>query len=71
MMIKITIEGMSCEHCAERIKQALLKITGVQTVQVDLKEKLALISLQEEIDPNLLATKITDLGYTVKKMVKN
>jgi len=38
-----TIEGMTCESCAKTATKALLEISGVDSVVVDFKTKLALI----------------------------
>ena len=35
------IEGMSCEHCAKRVREAIEKADGVKSVNVDLKEGIA------------------------------
>ena len=43
--IILNIKGMSCEHCASRVKASLEAIRGVRAVEVLLKEGRAVIEL--------------------------
>lgn len=61
----ISVEGMTCDHCALKIQTALEKLIDVVKVKVDLKSKLVLIYYQNEIDSVLLQKTIEGLGYTV------
>ena len=40
----ITVEGMNCEHCVEKVRGALAAVVGVQNVAVDLGAKNARVT---------------------------
>lgn len=63
-MKKIKIEGMSCSHCTSSIQSALLEVEGVNSVEVSLEEKQALIQ-GENLSNEELVKVITDQGYEV------
>ena len=60
----LQIEGMSCEHCARKVKDALEEIAGMTRVEVALKAQTADIELAVEIDQTRLAAAIDNAGYT-------
>ncbi len=63
--LSITIEGISCEHCVKRIKEALLQNKNIKSVKIkDLKE--AHIKCDNVSDEEIINT-INDLGYVTKK----
>ena len=37
---RITVEGMSCDHCRQAVEKAVLAVTGVAAAKVDLAAKL-------------------------------
>ena len=59
------IEGMSCQHCAQRVKDALDGIEGVSHVDVDLDEARATVTADERITRDQLAVAVADAGYRV------
>ncbi len=61
----ITIDGMSCNHCAKKVEEALLSIAGVKTAKVNLNKKIATIVLSSDVDNNLIKEKIENLEYKV------
>lgn len=61
----LEIEGMSCEHCAKTVREALEKINGVDSVSVDVKEGKAYVQ-GEVIDKQILKQTVRDAGYDVK-----
>lgn len=65
MKKKINIEGMSCGHCVGRITKALSGIDGVSEVDVNLDEKKALVSLDQEIPDEQFNKEIENVGYKV------
>ena len=60
----LQIEGMSCEHCAHKVKAALEKIAGVTRVEIALDTQTAEVELALEVDQEHLAAAIDDAGYT-------
>ena len=63
-MIKLKIEGMTCGHCAMHVKQALLKVPGVDTAEVDLQAKEA--TVQGRADIQALVNAIVAEGYSAR-----
>ena len=61
----ILINGMSCSHCSANVEKALMSIEGVQSVEVDLDKKLALVTLNGEVSDKTLSNAVTDAGYEV------
>ena len=37
--VTLNVEGMSCQHCENRVKKAVGELAGVSSVDVDLKRK--------------------------------
>lgn len=42
-MLKLLIEGMTCNHCAMHVKKALSALPGVESAEVDLPGKQAIV----------------------------
>ena len=64
--IALTVEGMSCEGCASRVKGALRALEGVEDVSVDLGQKHVRVQLGAgAVGAERVATTIQELGYTV------
>ena len=62
----LKVEGMMCQHCVAHVKKALEGIEGVASVEVDLKKKIAVVTLLTEVSNELLTNAIVDAGYEVK-----
>lgn len=61
----LTIDGMSCEHCVMRVKNALEQLDGVEKVEVDLANKRADVQLNQDIDESTLTSAVQETGYSV------
>ena len=61
----IKIEGMMCEHCASHVKNALLGVNGVKSVEVSLAEKKAIVEIDTSSNNDSLADAIAKAGYKV------
>lgn len=66
MATKLTVNGMSCEHCKNTVETAVKAIPGIKSAKVDLDKK----ELEyEEYDENMpialdiIMGAIEDLGY--------
>ncbi|KAJ49876.1 Cu+-exporting ATPase [Clostridium tetanomorphum] len=64
MKKKIFIEGMSCMHCVNHVKEALEDI-GAKNVDVNLSAKTAVADFNETIKDNKIKDIIKDYGYEV------
>ncbi|HBM80342.1 MAG: cation transporter [Clostridiales bacterium] len=64
MKKKISIEGMSCEHCVKHVKEALEEI-GAKKVSVSLRKKAAEAEIGEGITDEKIKQAVEDAGYEV------
>ena len=72
-MIKklIEIEGLHCENCAKKVKHALYGLPEVEDVEVNLSDKNAKVTLNEEVDDLLIADVVNGAGhYKVKDVTE-
>ena len=65
-MIKMTIEGMMCQHCVAHVKKALEGIEGVEEAVVDLDSNSATAKLSADVPDQVLVDAIVDAGYEAK-----
>lgn len=65
MKKKILVEGMSCGHCVNHVKEALVELKGVTNADVDLTSKTAVIEASEEVTDEAIKFAIDDAGYEV------
>jgi len=65
MIKKITIEGMSCQHCVRHVREALEELAGVKTAKVNLQNKTAEVELDQDVDDEKIKAAISDAGYEV------
>ncbi|MCR6110999.1 copper chaperone CopZ [Bacillus sp. A301a_S52] len=63
---KITIEGMSCNHCKEAVEGALNKVNGVTHAEVNLSNNSVTVSFDENnVSVATLKDEIEEQGYDV------
>ncbi|KAK1169734.1 copper-transporting ATPase 2 isoform X1 [Acipenser oxyrinchus oxyrinchus] len=63
-LVKIQVEGMTCQSCANTIEGKIGKLQGVQRIRVSLNSQEALISYQPDIiQPEDLRKQIDDMGF--------
>lgn len=61
--VTINVNGMSCDHCANKVKNVLESINGISKVKVNLNKKEVVIYYKENINLEKIETTINDLGY--------
>ena len=61
---RLTVRGMTCERCAQRVEQFLNAIPGTWAT-VDLSSRIATVRTKEPADVNALAGAVEDAGYSV------
>ena len=59
----IRIDGMNCGHCQAKVEGALSSLNGVSKVKVDLKKKIATVTLEEDIIDDVLLKTVNDAGF--------
>ncbi len=61
----LSVQGMSCMHCAARVEKALLAVKGVKSAKVDLESgSVSVVSLGTE--RAVLVRAVTDAGYAAQ-----
>lgn len=68
MIKKISIEGMSCQHCVNHVKNALEELDGIRSAKVSLENKSAEIELSHDVDNKIIESAIEEAGYEVTKI---
>ena len=63
----LNVEGITCEHCVDTIKEAVGILTGVLRVDVDIEKKQVVIEFDEKMaKPEDLIDKIEEIGFKVR-----
>jgi copper chaperone len=63
MKTTLNVEGMSCSHCENAVKKALLAISGVTEVAVDLAGKTVTVTHGETVTIDKIKSQIEEQGY--------
>lgn len=58
------VEGMHCEHCKNRVEEAVNDIKGLSG-KVNLKKGEVTVSYAEDVSDEIIKAKIAKAGYTV------
>ena len=66
----LTIDGMACGHCTMKVQSELMGVAGVQSVEVDLIKRSAMVTGEDLNDPGLSAAVIR-AGYRVTRIIGN
>ncbi|MDR0732376.1 MAG: copper ion binding protein [Treponema sp.] len=65
MKTTLKIEGMSCEHCVQHVKEALEGIGGVKSAKVSLKKNSADVKHDENVSLAAMEKAVDEAGYKV------
>lgn len=66
-VVILSVEDMHCQFCANRIKITLKKIRGVNSAEVNFKEKKVTIEIWKDLVlADQLIKRIQDMGFTAK-----
>ena len=60
----LSVEGMSCNHCVNHVKNALTELEGVESATVDLATKSAVVT-GASLDDAALKAAVSEAGYEV------
>ena len=63
--ITLKIEGMTCSHCANHVKQALEGISGIRSAKADANQNLAWVEGQD-INLSQVSQAVEEAGYEFK-----
>ena len=59
----LKVEGMTCGHCEKAVKNAVLAISGVTGVAVDLGSKTVTVTHGESVTIEQIKNEIEEQGY--------
>jgi len=65
----IEINGMTCGHCAARVKKELEKIEGVSSAEVSAADRKAVVTLNADVTAEELKKAVEEAGYEFVKIV--
>ena len=61
---KLTVTGMTCDHCVRHVTDAITKVAGVHCVNVKLVEGIAVIESDASIDLQVVKDAVVAAGYS-------
>ena len=63
----LNVDGITCEHCVKTIKEAIVNLVGIFSVEVNIEKKQVIIEFDEkQAKPEDLIDKITEAGFGVR-----
>lgn len=68
----LEVNGLACQHCADRLEKQLQTLNGVQSVQFDLAAKQVEVDVadDQELQEEQLRTAVTESGFTLVSVDK-
>ncbi|AFK19527.1 heavy-metal-associated domain-containing protein [Haloferax mediterranei ATCC 33500] len=61
MSTTISVTGMTCEHCEQRVAEALAEVSGVASATADREAEAA--TVEGDVDSADLVAAVEDAGY--------
>ena len=62
----LKVEGMTCEHCVQTIKDAVIKLIGITKIEIDLQNKIVAVNFdQEHTNVESIKEKMISAGFKV------
>ena len=59
--------GITCDHCVNTIKEAVISLVGISSVEVDIEKKQVIVELDDkQAKSEDLIDKITEAGFEVR-----
>lgn len=62
----LNVDGMSCNHCIEKIKRFIGECEGVEILKVDIDNKILEVDIDDESRLLCIIEAIEDAGFEVK-----
>ena len=63
--IEIKVDGMMCEGCENRIRNAVERIEGIEKVEADHNKGVVTITAKDDMNIETVKEKIKDIGFQV------
>ncbi|MCH2390152.1 MAG: copper ion binding protein [Nitrospinales bacterium] len=62
----LNVEGMTCDHCVQTIKEAVNNLVGISRVEVDLENKQVAVEYDKAlVKLDSITDKIVEIGFNV------
>ena len=62
----LNVEGMTCDHCVQTIKEAVNNLVGISRVEVDLENKQVAVEYDKAlVNLDSITGKIVEIGFEV------
>ena len=68
-MIRVSVEGMSCEHCVRSVQEALESLEGIASVFVSLEDGAALV--EGQVSDDAIRAVLEEEEYVVPAIVRS
>lgn len=65
--LRFYAQDMQCEHCAARLKKALLAVEGVTEVGITLENKMVIVLFAHPATPEQLYAAAEEAGYPLTR----
>ena len=63
----LNVDGITCDHCVNTIKEAVVSLIGIYSVEVDIEKKQVIVELDnKQAKTEDLIGKITEAGFEVR-----
>ena len=60
----LNVEGMTCDHCVQTIKEAVNNLVGISRVEVDLENKQVAVEYDKAlVKLDSITDKIVEIGF--------
>ena len=59
----VYIDGLMCSHCTAHVQKALGALDGVESVEVSLEDKKAVLTLNKNVDDAVITAAVREAGY--------
>lgn len=60
-----TVNGMTCDHCTQAVKDTLAPFEGVQSVEANLETGLVTVEQDGSVDEAAMKAALVDIGFEV------
>ncbi len=62
----LNVEGMTCDHCVQTIKETVNNLVGISRVEVDLENKQVAVEYDKAlVKLDSITDKIVEIGFEV------
>lgn len=65
MTKKILVDGMKCENCAKHVKEALVGVDGITSVDVNLNDKFVIVETSSDVSDETIKLAVNTEKYNV------